>query len=61
MREATKNYLEAPKVTVNGRVFVDKEYFKDKAILLINDEKKDATSQDERDGLEQAIIVLSNM
>ena len=62
MREETKRYLEMPKVTIDGRTFVDKEYFKDKAILLINDcIEMDAYNQDEKDGMTQAIIVLQNM
>lgn len=36
MREASKNYLEMPKVTVNGKEFVDKEFFKDKAIMQMH-------------------------
>lgn len=62
MREETKNYLEMPKVTIDDRIFVDKEYFKDKAILLIKDCMKiDCYNQDEKDGMQQVIIVLQNM
>lgn len=62
MREASKNYLEMPKVTINERTFVDKEYFKDKAIMLMKDiQKMECYSQDEKDGIQQAIIVLHNM
>lgn len=61
MREASKNYLEMPKVTINGRLFVDKEFFKDKAIMLMKDCKEDCVSQDEKDGIDQAITVLYNM
>ena len=62
MREASKNYLEMPKVTINGRTFVDKEYFIDKAIMLMKDiQELECCSQDEKDGIQQAIIVLHNM
>lgn len=61
MREASKNYLEMPKVTINGRLFVDKEYFKDKAIMLMKDCREDCANQDEKDGIDQAITVLYNM
>lgn len=50
-----------PKVTVNGKEFVDKEFFKDKAIMLMKDCKEDCVSQDEKDGIDQAITVLYNM
>lgn len=61
MREASKNYLEMPKVTINGRLFVDKEFFRDKAIMLMKDCKEDCINQDEKDGIDQAIVVLQNM
>ena len=62
MREESKNYLEMPKVTINERMFVDKEYFKDKAIMLMKDiQAMECYSQDEKDGIQQAIIVLRNM
>lgn len=62
MREASENYLQMPKVTIDGRTFVDKEYFVDKAIMLIEDcQKTECYNKDEKDGMQQAIIVLQNM
>lgn len=62
MRTATKNLLESPKVIVNGRTYVDKEYFIDKAIQQIEDVKKDGIyNQDEIDGLDMAIKEISNL
>ena len=60
MRYETIKYLDMPKVLVNGRLFVDKEYFVNKVILDIRDCQKDCDSQDESDGMDEAIKVLLN-
>jgi len=59
--EPTKNYLNMHNVTIDNREYVDKEYFKDKAIQLMNECRKDADSEDERDGIDQSIKILERL
>ena len=60
MRYETRKYLDMPKVLVDGRLFVDKEYFVNKVILDIRDRQKDCDSQDESDGMDEAMKILLN-
>lgn len=41
-------------VIIDGREFVDKEEFKNNLLRLLNQDEKDALSQDERDGIQMA-------
>lgn len=41
-------------VIIDGREFVDKEEFKNNLIRLLKQDEKDASSQDERDGIQVA-------
>jgi hypothetical protein len=54
--------IELPRVEVNGRTYVDKENFKKEAIRkLIDLQNNECDTQDEKDGIQYAIIVLQNM
>ena len=58
MRYATRKYLDMPEVIIDNRLFVDQEYFIDKVIQDIRDCQKDCDSQDEFDGMDEAITIL---
>ena len=54
--------VKSPIVEVNGRTYVDVEDFKKEAIRkLIDLQNNECDTQDEKDGIQYAIIVLQNM
>lgn len=55
-----KELHETPKVKVNGVTYVPKDIFKKYVIARLEDIKKDATNQDEIDGIDDAIKVVFN-
>lgn len=58
MSEETQKYIDMPKVFINHSQYVDRDIYKEYLISKIRDEMKDASNQDERDGLEIAIQVI---
>ena len=61
MHDESRNYAKMIKAILNGKVYVDKEFFVDKAVKLINECKQDCFNQDEVDGMNIAIRILQNM
>lgn len=61
MNKPLAEYAHMPNVTINGRVFVDKEMMKDLLIDEIKQDIKHCDSQDEICGMEQAIIRIENL
>lgn len=55
------DYSNMPEVTVNGREFVDKEICKEYLKKVIREDMEDADSQEEIDGMQQAIIRIGNL
>ena len=53
-------FAHMPKVTVNGKEYVDKELFVRYLSELIDQERKDCT-EEQRDGLDMALIKLYNI
>ena len=56
-----KEYAHMPEVLINGKVFVDKEIFKEYALNLLQQELDDYSLFDEKFGLEIAINVIGNI
>ena len=55
-----REFVHMPKVTVNGKEYVDKELFIRYLSELIDQERKDCT-EEQRDGLDMALIKLYNI
>ena len=55
-----REFVHMPKVTVNGKEYVDKELFVRYLSELIDQERKDCT-EEQRDGLDMALIKLYNL
>lgn len=55
-----KEYLEQPKVEINGRKFVDEQLLLDFLDERILDERKLSKSQDERDGMDICRNIIHN-
>ena len=55
------DYSNMPEVTVDGREFVDKQIFKEYLKKVIKEDMQDADSQEEIDGMQQAIIRINNL
>lgn len=58
---ALSEYIHRPKITLDGREYVDKESFKELIVQKIISEIKDSESQDERTGLEMCIQIIGNL
>ena len=55
-----REFVHMPKVTVDGKEYVDKELFVRYLSELIDQERKDCT-EEQRDGLDMALIKLYNL
>lgn len=55
-----KELKAMPKVTVDGVIYVPEDIYKKYVIARLEDLKKDALSQDEIDGIDDAIDVVFN-
>lgn len=55
-----REFVHMPKVTVDGKEYVDKELFVRYLSELIDQERKDCT-EEQRDGLDMALIKLYNI
>lgn len=55
-----REFVHMPKVTVDGKEYVDKELFIRYLSELIDQERKDCT-EEQRDGLDMALIKLYNI
>lgn len=55
-----REFVHMPKVTVDGKEYVDKELFIRYFSELIDQERKDCT-EEQRDGLDMALIKLYNL
>ena len=55
-----REFVHMPKVTVDGKEYVDKELFIRYFSELIGQERKDCT-EEQRDGLDMALIKLYNI
>ena len=56
-----KDYAEMPLVEINGKVYVDREFFKGYALNLLEQELKDELSSGEQIGIETAMGVIANI
>lgn len=50
-----KEYAEMPRVEVNGKQYIDKDIFVGYVLNLLEEEMKDALSEDEKRGIEIAM------
>ena len=60
-RITIREYADMPKVTINGRVFVDREIFREYALNLLQQELDTAMSDNEYIGLRVAMSVIRSI
>ena len=56
-----KDYANMPNVTIDGKVYVDKQIFKGYAINLLEQELKDKLSNEEQTGIEIAMQIIAKI